>query len=179
MIKDVIRGRKVILREKRLADAWEDFDWETDPELSQLDAAPPLDLTFSQYLLEYASELRSPMPTSKRFAVDTLGGKHIGNCSYYNIRETEGQAEVGIMIGDRNHWNQGYGTDAVVTLVDHIFTETALQRVHLKTLESNNRAKKCFQKCGFAPCGHSLTGEYAFYLMDIYRKQWELLRVGK
>jgi RimJ/RimL family protein N-acetyltransferase len=55
------------------------------------------------------------MPTSanrRQFAVDTLEGRHIGNCAYYNIDKGGGEAEVGIMIGERSYWDKGYGTAA-------------------------------------------------------------------
>ena len=71
------------------------------------------------------------------------------------------------------YWDRGYGTDAVTTLVDYIFRETNFNRIHLKTLDWNTRAQKCFQKCGFTPCGHSFRGKYSFILMEIYRDQWQ------
>ena len=36
----MVAGKKVVLRDKRLADAKDDYAWQTDPELAQLDAAP-------------------------------------------------------------------------------------------------------------------------------------------
>ncbi len=169
----MIVGSKVILRDKRLADARDDHAWATDPELAQLDATPLVTATFSQYLSDYANGLHSLLPTSHRFAVDTLDGKHIGNCSYYNINETKGEAELGIMIGIRDYWDKGYGTDTVTTLVNYIFCQTNLNRIYLKTLESNIRAQKCFQKYGFTPCGHLVKDGFDFVLMEIYRNQWQ------
>ncbi len=167
----MIVSSKVILREKRLADAWDDYTWETDPELAQLDAVPIVATTFSQYLSDYADTLRNSAPTSHQFAVDTLDGKHIGNCSYYNVSETKGEAELGIMIGNRDYWNKGCGTDAVTTLVNHIFCQTNLNRIYLKTLEANIRAQKCFPKCGFTPYGHLVKDGFSFVLMEIYRNR--------
>jgi len=169
----MIFGNKVILREKRLADARDDYSWETDRELAELDAAVPVSATFSQYSSDYASELRYPAPTSRRFAIETLDGKHIGNCAYYNINATNGEAELGIMIGNRDYWDRGYGTDAVTTLLNHIFSQTTFNRIHLKTLETNIRAHKCFEKCGFAPCGHLLKDGHHFLLMEIFHHQWQ------
>jgi len=169
----MIVANKVILREKSLADARDDYTWETDPELTQLDAAPLITTTFSQYLSVYVNQLRSPLPTSHRFAIDTLDGKHIGNCTFYNISETRGEAELGIMLGNRDYWHKGYGTDAVTTLVNYIFSQTNIRRLYLKTLESNNRAQKCFQKCGFTLCGHLVKDGFSFVLMEIYHSQWQ------
>jgi len=169
----MIAGSKVILREKSSVDAWNDYAWETDPELSQLDAAQPITITFSWYLSNYVNELLHSPPTSHQFAIDTLGSKHVGNCSYYNISETRGEAELGIMIGNRNYWNKGYGTDAVTTMVNYIFRQTNLNRIYLKTLESNSRAQKCFQKCGFTPYSHLDKDGFSFALMETHRKRWE------
>lgn len=168
----MITGKTVILREKRVADAREDYAWEIDPELAYLDADSPTTLTFSQYLADYVDELDNFSHTSRRFAIDTLDGKHIGNCSYYNISQTKGTAELGIMIGDRDYWSKGYGTDAVTILVNYIFGQTDLKSIYLKTLDSNIRAQQCFQKCGFTEYDHMVKAEFHFVLMEIHRNQW-------
>lgn len=167
----MIVGSKVILREKRLGDAWDDFNWATDAELSYLDAAPILSITFTQYFAEYAHELRISSSTNRRFAVDTLDGKHIGNCSFYNVDEDNGEAELGVIIGNRDYWDKGYGTDTVRTLLNYIFCQTNLKQVYLKTLRSNNRARQCFLKCGFTPYGHMDRDGFSFSLMRVHRNQ--------
>jgi len=169
----MIIGSKVRLRHKRLADAQDDYTWQTDPELAQLDAAPRLTTSFPQYLLDYASELRYSSPIRRRFSIETLDGKHIGNCIYYDINETKGEAELGIMIGNRDYRDKGYGTDAVSTLVGYIFGKTNLKRIYLKTLQSNRRAQKCFKNCGFIPYDHLNRDGYSFVLMELRCKLWE------
>ena len=169
----MISGSKIELRDKRLADALDDYTWRTDPELAQLDAAPLLTITFPQYLSEYTNELRYLFFARQPFSIQTLDGKHIGNCVYYDINEAKGEAELGIMIGNRDYWDKGYGADAVTALLDHIFRRTNLNRIYLKTLESNCRAQKCFQKCGFTPYGHLSRDGYSFELMELHREQWQ------
>ena len=169
----MITGNKIVLRDKRLADARDDYTWKTDPELTRLDAAPQLTISFPQYFLDYTSELHSSHSIRHNFAIETQDGKHIGNCGYYSVDETKGEAEVGIMIGNRDYWDKGYGADAVMTLVNYIFRETNLNRLYLKSLDWNDRAHKCFQKCGFTPCGHLEKDGYSFVLMDIHRDQWQ------
>lgn len=173
----MIIGNKIRLRKKSLADAWDDYTWQTDPELAQLDASTILVITFAQYLLDYASELRCPTSIRQQFAVETLAGKHIGNCVYYGINETRSEAELGIMIGNRGYWDKGYGTDAVTTLVNYIFRQTKLKRIYLKTLDSNKRAQKCFKNCGFIPCGPMVRDGFCFELMEIRREQWVELQI--
>ena len=166
-------GGKIKLRGKRLADTPDDYAWQTDPELAELDAAPLLTISFSQYLSSYASELRHPSSTPHRFAIETLNGEHIGNCTFYDINRTRGEAELGIMIGNRDYWDKGYGADAVNAMVDYVFQTTDLHRLYLKTLDWNQRAQKCFAKCGFTPCGHIKRNSYSFVIMELKREQWE------
>ena len=81
------------------------------------------------------------------------------------------------MVGDRDYWDQGYGTEAVAALIDYVFRQTKLNRLYLKTLSRNSRAQKCFAKCGLIPCGHLKKDGYRFLLMEIYRQEWEKRRV--
>ena len=94
------------------------------------------------------------------------------NCSFFNLDETHKEAEMGIMIGDKDYWNQGYGTDAVRTALHFIFTNTELDSIRLKTLDWNIRAHKCFLKCGFAVQGNLIVDQYCFILMRINRTDY-------
>ena len=169
----VTNGSKVRLCPKRLAHALNDYTWKKDTELARLVDAPPLTITFPDYLLNYASQLSSSGSTRHEFAIETLDGKHIGNCACFDINETKGEAEIGIMIGDRRYWDRGYGTDAVNIVLEYTFGQMNLQRIHLKTLSSNKRAQKCFGRCGFAPYGHLVKDGDRFILMELRRSQWQ------
>ena len=169
-------GTRVRLREKKLTDARNDYRWQADPELARLDAMPLIDVSFPRYLLDYTALMSNPSPKRRTFAIETLDSRHIGNCVYYNFDREKGEAEVGIMIGEYDCWDKGYGADAVATLVDHIFHEVGLQRVYLKTLDWNERAQRCFLKCGFIPCGQLVKNGYRFVLMEMSRESWEKAR---
>ena len=168
--KTPLTGQKTRLRAKTAADAERDYQWQTDAEIMHLDATMPLEITFTRYLIEYRQSLREHSPTRRLFAIETMGGEHIGNLSYYGINEDEGRAELGIMIGQRDYRDKGYGTDAVNTLLRHIFNHTSLRRITLKTLPENIRAQKCFLKCGFTPSGEKTIDGHHFLLMEITRQ---------
>ena len=172
-MQSIISGRRIQIRYKKLSDAREDYAWQTDPELARLDAAVPLQMTYQKYLSEYSFELCYPSSNRCEFAVDTLNGKHIANCVYYNINPSESQAEMGIMIGNRDYWNQGYGTEIVHTLLDYIFTNVKLNRIYLMTLSWNFRAQKCFKKCGFKEAGLVQKDDHTFIMMSVRREDWE------
>ena len=163
----LLTGDKVKLRPKRVQDAAYDYSWRQDAELCRLDAAPPILCSFEEFLENYLEDLHQ-LNRSYRFAIETPDGKHIGNCSYFNLDEAKKEAEMGIIIGDRAYWNRGYGADTIITSLKYFFPRTNIKRVHLKTLMWNIRAQKCFQKCGFVPCGQMIHGDYTFMLMEIH-----------
>lgn len=170
-----INGAKTRLRAKKLSDVRNDYRWQSDPELAKLDAAPILITSFSIYLLDYASVLHHQNNRRYPMAIETLDGKHIGNCTFYDIDEKKNEAQIGIMIGDRDYWNKGYGTDVVNTMTNHFFRATSLERIYLKTLDWNYRAQKCFTRCGFLPCGELKRDSHNFILMELRRERWQQL----
>lgn len=161
-------GKKVKLRPKRLQDAATDYSWRTDAELCHLDAAPLMESPFEEFLKDYAEQLHF-QGHGLRFAMETLNGKHIGNLSLFNFDDDKKEAELGIMIGDKAYWGQGYGTDAVLAALDYVFSQTTWQSLFLKTLDWNMRAYKCFEKCGFVRKGTLHYNGCNFILMEISR----------
>ncbi len=175
-----ITGSKVKLREKSLDDVHDDYEWHRDPELAHLDGIFPTKLTFEQYLGSYSRGMRYFRTATRHvFAIETLSGIHIGNCACYDIDEDTGEAELGILIGNRECWDKGYGADAVALLVNHDFEKTKLKRIYLKTLEDNRRAQSCFKKCGFVPYVTMVMDGSPFVLMEISRRTWKKRQAEK
>lgn len=169
-------SKKVVLRPKKTEDAIKDYLWRKDKELSRLDAIPPINVPFNLFLKSFTEELNSLVKERFVYAIDTLQGIHIGNCMYYNIDELQGDVEIGIVIGEYEYHDKGHGTDAVKLLLGLLFQDDRFHRIHLKTLENNIRAQKCFLKCGFTPCGELYNYGYFFQIMEIYRDSWSTLR---
>lgn len=172
-----VNGKKVILREKRIEDAADDYAWRIDDELARLDATRPISMSFDDFMRYSQDELAFPSPRSRRFGVDAHDGTHIGNCMYYDVDMRRGEAELGIMIGKREYWSKGYGTDTVDTLLNYIFTTTPLTRMYLHTLEWNERARKSFTKSGFREVKKVRRSGLDFIQMELWRSEWERLRL--
>ena len=173
-----IRGDRVVLREKAVTDIADDYEWRTDAELAELDATRPLHMSFSDFERYSVEELTYPAVRSRRLAVDTVDGLHIGNVMFYDIDLRSGEAELGIMIGNKDYWSQGFGTETVGLLLDHMFGEYPLNRVYLHTLAWNFRAQKSFHKGGFKDVKPVRRGGLDFIQMEIWRHEWERLRDG-
>ena len=170
-----IRGAKIILREKRIEDAEKDYRWRSDPEIAKLDAAFPLSMSYERYLRLFQDQLRYPTPGSHHFGTDAADGTYIGNCMYYDLDSISREAELGIVIGDREYWSNAYGYDAVTTLLNHMFMDLELNRVYLHTLEWNERAQRCFQKSGFKPVRTVRRMSQDFILMEVLRDDWDAM----
>ena len=174
----VVRGRLVVLRHKRLEDAEDDYRWRVDPELAELDATVAMRLSLDDFRSRIAQELRYPTAWVKRFAIDTLDGVHIGNCMAYDLDTVTGEGEVGIMVGERAYWGQGYGTEAVALLVDECFAMNAIRRLYLHTLDWNERARRAFAKIGFREVRPVRRAGKDFVRMELLKKDWPVHRAA-
>ena len=86
---------------------------------------------------------------SELFAIETLDGTHIGNIELFDFQRIHRHAELGVVIGEKEYWGQGYGSDAIRTLLRFGFEELNLHRIHLGVYEDNKRGIRAYQKCGF------------------------------
>jgi RimJ/RimL family protein N-acetyltransferase len=169
----------VLLRPKKFEDASYDYMWRCDEELATLDATTPLKQSYSEFLFFYREDILATFPLARKFAIDTLDGKHIGNCMCYDIDLTYNEAEIGIMIGDRAYWGKSYGYNAMLGLINHIFGSTNIKRLYLHTLNWNHRAISCFKKCGFTEVRTVYRQNQALTHMHLLRDQWLKLRDEK
>jgi RimJ/RimL family protein N-acetyltransferase len=84
------------------------------------------------------------------FAIaDAITSDTIGYCQLKAIDLLNRSAELQIRIGSPGHQGRGLGTAAVLALLDVAFDELGLHRVYLHVFEHNQRARRCYEKCGF------------------------------
>jgi len=169
---DVIaRGRRTVIRRKRLSDAADEYRWRRDPELARYDASRPVQAPFQDYQRNWSFDYRFTDVSGRSFAIEDENGEHVGNVMYYNLDPERGEAEVGISIGERRCWSQGYGSDALALMARVLFRTTGLRRLYLHTLAWNQRAQRSFQKAGFAACGTSWRDGHTFVVMEALRQR--------
>ena len=168
-----LQGVRVILRDKKIEDSELDYRWRSDPELAKLDAAYPLTMNYDRYVKMFEDQLKYPSPGSHHYGIEVADSKFIGNCMYYDLDSVNKEAELGIVIGDRDYWSGSYGFDAVVTLLEHMFLVRDLKRVYLHTLEWNHRAQSCFSRCGFNSVRNVRRMGHDFILMEVLRTDWQ------
>ena len=169
----VARGRRTVVRRKRLPDAADEYRWRSDPELARFDASRPVQTPFEAYERNWSFDYRFTDMAGRSFAIEDENGRHIGNVMYYNIDSARNEAEIGISIGERSCWSLGYGSDALQAVVRGLFEVSGLGRLYLHTLEWNGRAQAAFRKVGFEVCGTSWRDGHTFIIMEV-RREWVL-----
>jgi RimJ/RimL family protein N-acetyltransferase len=87
-------------------------------------------------------------PTEVRFVIETETGVLIGELGLIGIHP-HGRAELSILLGERDYWSRGYGTDAIRCLLDFAFRALDLRRVTLIADADNLRGIRCYEKAGF------------------------------
>jgi len=119
-------------------------------------------------------------PSLLFFVIETLDGNvPIGFVSLMDINWRRREMEVGSAIGDTELWGQGYGTDALRTMLMVAFKWFQLHRVHLRVAADNTRAIRSYEKCNFQLEGRLreavwVDGEYRDLLvMSILDREYE------
>ncbi len=165
-------GDLVHIREKKIEDIADEYSWRTDEELSRLDATRPLTMSYDDFFRYSKEEMKFPNYKSKKLALDTKDNIHIGNVMYYDYSISNKQTELGIMIGDKDYWGKGYGTEAVQLLLEYLFSVLNLKRVYLHTLSWNYRAQASFIRAGFNVVRSVRRGGHDFILMEVIESDW-------
>ncbi len=73
----------------------------------------------------------------------------IGWCMIAKIDRGEGECRIGLTIGDRFLWGQGYGREVLDALVAHAFGPLGLSRVLAEVHAFNDRSVHLLDRCGF------------------------------
>lgn len=141
----IIRGEKVFLRPINPSDFPKMVQWGNDPEVTKyLEGDYPETMEECSLWHQRSKSDRHSLRLGI-VASDDL----IGDIELDHIAWRSGDAEMRIRIGDPKQWNQGFGSDAVMALLGHAFTRMNLNRIYLRVISSNQRAIRCYEKCGF------------------------------
>ena len=87
-------------------------------------------------------------PEHRIFSIYTETNEHIGEI-HITIEESLGDAQISILIGDKDHWHKGYGTATLRATLDISFNSYGLFRVWADIPDYNEAAKSLFEHIGF------------------------------
>lgn len=175
----MIYGDRVRLRHVEREDLPLFVDWLNDPEVARgLKIFTPLSMVEEEDWFE--NQLKRPVE-ERPLCIDVQQGeewKLLGNCGFFSIDWRNRSAELGIVIGDKTYWDQGYGSEVMKMLLRHGFSTLNLHRIFLTVFEDNPRAIRAYEKVGFVHEGRQRQAEYhdgQFHdvlFMSVLRPEW-------
>lgn len=172
-----LNGDKVRIRTMKRPDIPLLVKWKSDAEIADLVRGGPITTTYDIENRRFEKGLSEHDVV--RLIIETLPGMPIGFISISEIDKENQKADLGMLIGEKEFWDQGYGTDALITLLKHLFFDLGFNRIGLEVFEYNIRAKKVYEKIGFQVEGIERQGllhkgKYCdIYLMGILREEFE------
>ncbi|MDT3699957.1 MAG: GNAT family protein [Thermincola sp.] len=172
-----LNGDKVIIRTMKRPDIPLLVKWKNDDEIADFVRGAPIHTTYDIENRRYEKGLREY--DAVRLIIETLPGRPIGFISISDIDKDNQKADLGMLIGEKEYWSQGYGSDTLITLLRHLFFDLGFNRISLEVFEYNTRAKKVYEKIGFKVEGIERQGllrknqYYDIYLMGILQEDFE------
>ena len=169
-------GSKVYLRPLAREDAPGFLEWINDVEVwSNLLTYRPMTLPQEE---EFIADAGGDDAAIKLAIAVRESDQLVGAAGLDQIDWKNRHARFGIMIGDKNEWGKGYGTEAARLLVGYAFEILNLHRVWLHVYEYNERGRRAYVRAGFVQEGilreaHFHGGRYWDAIaMAVLRPQW-------
>jgi len=128
--------------------------WENDFAVTLMSGDPLRPVTRESIEEEFARQSKETDPWSVNFAIyEQASLRFIGNVGLRHIDKTRRTAEYGIIIGEKDCWGKGYGTETTILMLDYAFTVLGLHNVLLSTYGYNERAVRAYTRAGFRVMG--------------------------
>ncbi len=134
-------GKNVILRPIERCDIALLVKWLNDPQVNEhLDVDSPVTELALQKDVDPATWFMIDVPSEART---------VGSTRLKNINNRDRRAEFSIVIGEKEFWGRGIGTEAVSLLVSHSFEQLDLHRISSEVFSLNDRSIRMHAKLGF------------------------------
>ena len=143
-------GDRIYLRVLEESDITEEnIDWINDGEATQFlemtGAFPGTIDSMKQWLQRYTNN-----PNNIAFAiVDKETDRHIGNITLKDINWIHRSAILPILLGAREFWGKGIGTEAESLVIDYAFSRLGLRKMIHTPIATNIGSVRMAEKLGF------------------------------
>lgn len=175
----MIIGEGIRLRGLDREDLPQFVTWLNDPEVRRfLSLYAPLSNAQEDKWFENLSNLSTAEQPLVIQMLENENWVTVGNISFLNVDQQSRNAELGLFIGAKDHWDQGIGTKAISLMLDYGFFTLNFHRIYLRVKEENQRGIRCYEKVGFKHEGRMreavyLDGKYIDMIwMGILRDEW-------
>ncbi len=147
----MLKGPRLTLRAIERDDIPRYVVWLNDPEVNQ-HLKPPTPFNLDDEIDWYEKQRQDDTCLNLALVI-TESGQHIGSISLMHINHRDQGAELGLVIGEKNLWGQGYGGEAIQLMLNFAFYTFNLHRIFLGVDANHTGAIRCYTQCGFVEEG--------------------------
>ncbi len=178
-----LEGERVRLRPLELSDAERFRVWFSDPEFFHYLAGAAYQLSLAAEEEFIRARQTNDWEHGVALAIEAMDVADapvlIGSLELRDLHPESRHGEIGILIGEREYWDRGYGADVMRTICRFGFEELDLHRIELTVAAYNPRAQRCYEKVGFVVEGRKREHRYVngrYYdtlVMGLLRSEFE------
>ena len=151
-------GERVCLRPLEHDDLTCVRKWASDPEIMRLigEVTPMTPEEAEQFFQKVQTD------TGRVWFVVTLKetGRAIGEAGLLRMFPAWRTTDLSLILGEKDAWGKGYGTEAILLLLDYAFGTLDFHRVAVGVVGFNERAIRFYEKVGFRKEGVQRDGYY-------------------
>lgn len=151
----VLHGRRVTLRPYNAPFSEDElrrlYRWGRDDEVLRWSGGTPLHMTYNEFKAAFPRE--QYRRDQRVYVILTETSAMIGRLGIFDIDYLNREATLGVVLGEKDYWGSGYGTEAIQTLLSQLFFGENFKQINLYTYSDNHRAQRSFAKLGFHHTG--------------------------
>lgn len=177
----MLEGKNVLLRPIRRSDISYFLKWFNDPEVVQyLEMYLPMTEMSEEKFIEELGTTRAKTDVILVIeAIEGASSRPIGNCGLHEIDPKDHRANFGVVIGEKDYWGKGYGTEAARLIINYGFRQLNLHRISSGAFAFNERSLRLQKKIGFREEGRLRqsffkNGQYQdLVLLAMLKEEWK------
>lgn len=142
-----LEGKRLILRPVSKLDIPHLTRWINDPKVRMYLAAylPAMEKMEEEWVEKLSENRMSDFV----LVIETKEGQPIGVMGVHKINWKDRNCTTGALIGEKEFWGRGYGTEAKMLLLEYLFNELGLFKVCSQAISFNKRSYNYSRRCGY------------------------------
>ena len=152
----MIKGTIISLIPAAMNDRQKIYDWCFHSETTKSHSGPPNypDVyipTFEEFCADYYYDyfFTDAAPQDGRGLIIAHDEESVGFISYCSFHMKPFMSELDLWMNSEANCGKGYGTDALVTLMDYLSRELSIREFTIRPSHKNARAVRSYKKAGF------------------------------
>lgn len=151
----IIEGRNVLLRNPKESDVLDYYQVEASADLIRMYGGNTQQL--APKTMGNAREFIQSIQSNECEWCVEFKGRMVGQARL-TLNGPDNRARYAVGLFDPEVWGMGLGTEITQLVLRYAFQELRLHRVDLRVLQYNERAIRCYEKCGFVEEGREREG---------------------